>query len=212
MGINISQIKNQNLKELASLVDNSFDGKTRGNGMIDDCELSVFIDKAKKSEMGAECAEMLGLSNTTQNNNVQNVKTKPSLSELETKIKKKKEEIKQICLKLEKPSYSQKGANIGAAVLGVSGGLLGLIGDDALIAMFATTVGLGAGVVIGGIIGGIVGKVVDLMSDKQETRTKEQVELEKALKKAEKELQILEKQYNEYQCDACLSAEHTCQQ
>lgn len=81
MGINISQIKNQNLKELASLVDNSFDGKTRGNGMIDDCELSVFIDKAKKSRMGAECAQVLGLSNVTQqkNTNKQNLQTKKTV-------------------------------------------------------------------------------------------------------------------------------------
>ena len=70
MGIHISQIKNQNLKELASLVDNSFNGKTRGNGMIDDCELSVFIDKAKKFGMGAECAQVLGLGNVTQQHKV----------------------------------------------------------------------------------------------------------------------------------------------
>ena len=208
MGINISQIKNQNLKELASLVDNSFDGKTRGNGMIDDCELSVFIDKAKKSEMGAECAEMLGLSNTTQNNNVQNVKTKPSLSELETKIKKKKEEMKQMCLKLDIHSYSDEGATIGAAALFVPATVMALLGGDALIGMFV----VGASLVTGAAIGGIVGKVVELISNKLKPRTKEQVELEKALIKAEKELQILEKQYNEYQCDACLSAEHTCQQ
>ena len=70
MGIKISQIKNQNLKELATLVDNSFNGKTRSNGVIDDCEVSVFIDKAKKFGMGAECAQVLGLGNVTQQNKV----------------------------------------------------------------------------------------------------------------------------------------------
>ena len=64
MEINISQIKNQKLRELATLVDNSFNGKTRGNGMIDNCELSVFIDKAKTAGMESECSELLGFSKT----------------------------------------------------------------------------------------------------------------------------------------------------
>lgn len=57
-------IKNQKLRELATLVDNSFDGKTRGNGMIDNCELSVFIDKVKTAGMESECSELLCFSKT----------------------------------------------------------------------------------------------------------------------------------------------------
>ena len=64
MEINISQIKNQKLRELATFVDNSFNGKTRGNGMIDNCEQSVFIDKAKTAGMESECLELLGFSKT----------------------------------------------------------------------------------------------------------------------------------------------------
>lgn len=221
MGINISQIKNQNLKELASLVDNSFNGKTRGNGMIDDCELSVFIDKAKKFGMESECSEILGLSKTTRKNNSQNVKagqvavkndttpvkqkavikTKPSLSELETKINKKKEEIEQISYKLEFPkaSCAQKGALIGITGAGVAAtvGLLaaGLVGGEIILGVAAATAFIGGGAVVGGV----AGKIVGLISNESETREKEQAELRKSLNKAEKELQILEKQYSEYQ-------------
>ena len=98
MGINISQIKNQNLKELASLVDNSFNGKTRGNGVIDDCEVSVFIDKAKKFGMESECTEILGLSKTTQKNNVQNVKAE------QVAVQKNATTVKQGSVKKTKPN------------------------------------------------------------------------------------------------------------
>lgn len=123
MGINISEIKNQNLKELASLVDNSYDGKTRGNGMIDDCELSVFIDKAKTFGMETECSEMLGLAVTTNKSNTQNVKAEPevasskktveksevNLVELKEKIAQKKSEIALITEKIYGYNYSQTG-------------------------------------------------------------------------------------------------------
>lgn len=123
MGINISEIKNQNLKELASLVDNSYDGKTRGNGMIDDCELSVFTDKAKTFGMDAECSEMLGLAVTTNKSNTQNVKAEPevasskktveksevNLVELKEKIAQKKSEIALITEKIYGYNYSQTG-------------------------------------------------------------------------------------------------------
>ena len=123
MGINISEIKNQNLKELASLVDNSYDGKTRGNGMIDDCELSVFIDKAKTLGMETECSEMLGLAVTTNKSNTQNVKAEPevasskktveksevNLVELKEKIAQKKSEIALITEKIYGYNYSQTG-------------------------------------------------------------------------------------------------------
>lgn len=131
MGINISEIKNQNLKELASLVDNSYDGKTRGNGMIDDCELSVFIDKAKTFGMETECSEMLGLAVTTNKSNTQNVKAEPevassknnvtteqpktvkksevNLVELKEKINQKESEIALITEKIYGYNYSQTG-------------------------------------------------------------------------------------------------------
>lgn len=131
MGINISEIKNQNLKELATLVDNSYDGKTRGNGMIDDCELSVFIDKAKTFGMDAECSEILGLAVTTNKSNTQNVKAEPevassknnvtteqpktveksevNLVELKEKIAQKESEIALITEKIYGMDYSQTG-------------------------------------------------------------------------------------------------------
>ena len=123
MGISIAEIKNQNLKELASLVDNSYDGKTRGNGMIDDCELSVFIDKAKTFGMEKECSEILGLSVTTNKNDAKNVKAEPevanskktvaksevNLVELKEKIAQKESEIALITEKIYGIDYSKTG-------------------------------------------------------------------------------------------------------
>ena len=131
MGINISEIKNQNLKELATLVDNSYDGKTRGNGMIDDCELSVFIDKAKTFGMETECSEILGLTVTKQNNNIQKEKAEPevvsfndnviaeqpktikksevNMVELKEKINQKESEIALITEKIYGMDYLQTG-------------------------------------------------------------------------------------------------------
>lgn len=131
MGINISEIKNQNLKELATLVDNSYDGKTRGNGMIDDCELSVFIDKAKTFGMETECSEILGLAVTTNKNDAKNIKAEPevnssnnnvtteqqktvkkseiNLIELKEKIHQKKTEIALFSEIIYGKDYSQTG-------------------------------------------------------------------------------------------------------
>ena len=155
MGINIAEIKNQNLKELATLVDNSSNGKTRGNGMIDDCELSVFIDKAKKFGMETECSEILGLTVTKQNNNIQKEKAEPevvsfndnviaeqpktvkksevNLIELKEKIHQKKSEIALISEKIYGQDYSNgvpKEERSGRAIIhGLgSGAVLGVAG------------------------------------------------------------------------------------
>ena len=61
MGIKISEIKNQALRELAQNIDNSSSGKAKGNGIIDDTELSLFIENSKKTNLQTECAEVLGL-------------------------------------------------------------------------------------------------------------------------------------------------------
>lgn len=221
MGINISQIKNQNLKELATLVDNSFNGKTRGNGVIDDCEVSVFIDKAKKFAMESECTEILGLSKTTQKNNVQNVKaeqvavkknattvkqgsvkkTKPNKLELQKKINKKKEEIKQITKKINDTNTStmtKAGAALGA-VMGVGlGGLAAMIAAPAVpflgaLAIMATPSAVGAAVGAGvAYLGSMFNDTLDAKDLKRHPKLAEE------LRKAEQELQVLEKQYNEY--------------
>lgn len=232
MGINISQIKNQNLKELASLVDNSFNGKTRGNRMIDDCELSVFIDKAKTAGMESDCSEILGLSKTTQKNNVQNVKaeqvavkknttpakqgsikkSKPNKLELKEKINKKKEEIKQISKKI-KDKYTSDSVSGGAgcgALLGImSGGIVGAVveaGSLVTLACMATPA-----VILGSIGAGLAYLVTRVHTGDEVVGTDElrsydgtaksleiHSKLADELRKAEQELQVLEKQYNEY--------------
>ena len=221
MGINISQIKNQNLKELANLVDNSFNDKTRGNGVIDDCELSVFIDKAKKFGMESECAEILGLSKTTQNNNVQNVKaeqvavkknattvkqgtvkkSKPNKLELQKKINKKKEEIKQITKKINDTNTStntKAGAALGGVIGFGLGGLAAMIAAPAVpflgaLAIMATPAAVGAAVGTGvAYLGSMFNDTLDAEDLKLHPKLAEE------LRKAEQELQVLEKQYNEY--------------
>ena len=164
MGISIAEIKNQNLKELANLVDKSYDGKTRGNGMIDDCELSVFIDKAKTFGMGKECSEILGLSVTTNKNDAKNVKAEPEVAssknnvtteqpkavkktevnmvELKEKIAQKESEIALITEKIYGMDYSQTGVpkeeHSGRAIIhGLgSGALVGVAGAIATACAF----------------------------------------------------------------------------
>lgn len=121
MGINISEIKNLKLKEIANLVDKSYDGKTRDNGMIDDCELSIFIDSSKTLGMEAECTELLGL--TKQNvkaeqekatsNEIQKTvvndedkeEEKLSLTELKDRIAFQKSKIRQLMVDIYGKSY-----------------------------------------------------------------------------------------------------------
>ena len=226
MGINILEIKNQNLKELASLVDNSYDGKTRGNGMIDDCELSVFIDKAKKFGMASECAEILGLSKTTQKDNVQNVKAEqiaveknttlveqgavkkiePNKLELKEKIHKKKEEIKQISKKLQDDATT-RGLAFGAVCGGLFGlvsGAVGALGEGLLTAACfiipeaAIFGAIGAGAMYLMFRKGHSENVVGTEElRKRDPIALDNAELTKELIKAEQELQVLEKQYNE---------------
>ena len=232
MGINISQIKNQNLKELASLVDNSFNGKTRGNGVIDDCEVSVFMDKAKKFGMEAECTEILGLSKTTQKNNVQNVKaeqvavkknattvkqgsikkSKPNKLELKEKINKKKEEIKQISKKIKDKYTSNSvigGAGSGVLLGSISGGIVGAaVGAGSLVtlacmatpAVILGSIGAGLAYLITRVHTGdeVVGTDELRRYDGTANQLKYNRKLAEELRKAEQELQVLEKQYNEY--------------
>ena len=228
MGINISQIKNQNLKELASFVDNSFNGKTRGNGMIDDCELSVFIDKAKKFGMKAECSEILGLSKTTQKDNVQNVKAeqavagfkenteklKENLVELEEKINQKESEIALITEKIYGMDYSKTGVpkdeHSGRAIIGGlgSGAIVGVAGAMATVCACVhdfdpvprKAVGWAFAIpTVLGAIGGIVNAYANSVAARKATENEEKhPELMNKLKEAQQELKALQKQYNEY--------------
>lgn len=227
MGINISEIKNQNLKELATLVDNSYDGKTRGNGMIDDCELSVFIDKAKTFGMQKECSEILGLAVTTNKSNTQNVKTEQevasskktveksevNLVELKEKIAQKESEIALITEKIYGMDYSKgvpKEEYSGLAILhGLgSGAVVGVAGALATACAFVHDVdpvprkALGwafAIPIVLGAIGGVVNAYGNSV-DAREAKENEQKhpELMNKLKEAQQELKALQKQYNEY--------------
>lgn len=228
MGINISEIKNQNLKELATLVDNSYDGKTRGNGMIDDCELSVFIDKAKTFGMETECSEILGLAVTTNKSNTQNVKTEPEVAsskktveksevnmvELKEKINQKESEIALITEKIYGMDYSQTGVpkeeHSGRAIIhGLgSGAVVGVAGAFLTACAFVhdfdpvprKAVGWAFAIpTILGAIGGIVNAYGNSVAARKATENEEKhPKLMNELKEAQQELKALEKQYNEY--------------
>lgn len=224
MGINISEIKNQNLKELATLVDNSYDGKTRGNGMIDDCELSVFIDKAKTFGMDAECSEILGLSVTTNKNDAKNnvtteqpkavKKTEVNMVELKEKINQKESEIALITEKIYGMDYSQTGVpkeeHSGRAIIhGLgSGAVVGVAGAFLTACAFVhdfdpvprKAVGWAFAIpAILGAIGGVVNAYGNsVAARKAKENEQKHPELMNKLKEAQQELKALQKQYNEY--------------
>ena len=219
MGINIAEIKNQNLKELATLVDNSSDGKTRGNGMIDGCELSVFIDKAKKFGMETECSEILGLTVTTNKNDAKTVKkTEVNLVELKEKIDQKKSEIAlitekiygRVYLKTEIPkekSYTEGSLSFLGKVA-AAGTVLGAAVSFGHI-FSSTAPGLKECAKFGGKTFAVTALFFTALgaydrftnnSNAKKARENEEKhpKLTNELKKAQQELKALQKQYDEY--------------
>ena len=70
MAITIQQMKDpkfQKLRDVAIQVDNSFNGKTKGNNIIDDCEMSVFLAQVKANGLGNEYKEFLKINKQTSN-------------------------------------------------------------------------------------------------------------------------------------------------
>ena len=218
MGINIAEIKNQNLKELATLVDKSSNGKTRGNGMIDDCELSVFIDKAKKFGMETECSEILGLTVTTNKNDAKKVKeTEVNLVELKEKIQQKKSEIALISEKIYGKEYLKtgipneksytKGTLSGLGYGAAAGTALGVAGAFGHI-FSSTAPGLKECAKFGGrtfaviaLFGTALGAIDTFINNSNAKKARENEEkhpkLMNELKEAQQELKALQKRYDE---------------
>ena len=65
MGITIAQIQDAKLRELAAKVDGSFEGETKGNKVLDDCEMGIFTSQVKAAGLDAEYEEFLKIHKQT---------------------------------------------------------------------------------------------------------------------------------------------------
>ena len=142
MAITIEQMKDhkfQKLLDLAIQVDNSFNGETKGNKIIDDCEMSVFLAQVETNGLGNEYEEFLKINKQTSNTeevvdstnkkekekfNVDEAYTK--VTQLEKNVKAAKTKVNNLREKLKelentpnyKEKYQEKGRKIGSWILG----------------------------------------------------------------------------------------------
>ena len=227
MGINISEIKNLKLQEIANLVDKSYDGKTRDNGMIDDCELSIFIDSSKKLGMESECTELLR--QTKQNvkaeqekatsNEIQKTVVKDeeeeelSLTELKDRIAFQKSKIRQIMVDIYGKSYLESTPrtseiNLPIRFLKGAGATAGFFGIPFLVANVLCESErsdwkvwgciLGAITLVGAAIGTGDAYLQNCSLREAKENEKKHPELMKQLDEARQELENLQKKYDEY--------------
>ena len=227
MGINISEIKNLKLKEIANLVDKSYDWKTRDNGMIDDCELSIFIDSSKTLGMEAECTELLGL--TKQNvkaeqekatsNEIQKTVVKDeeeeelSLTELKERIAFQKSKIRQLMVDIYGKSYVESTPrtseiNLPIRFLKSAGATAGFFGIPILVANVLCESErsdwkvwgciLGAITLVGSAFGTLEACGRNASFREAKENEKKHPELMKQLDEARQELENLQKRYDEY--------------
>ena len=54
MSFTIASIQNSKLRTLATTVDSTFNGKTKNNKIIDDCEIPIFEAQVKAKGLGNE--------------------------------------------------------------------------------------------------------------------------------------------------------------
>ncbi len=134
MGITIAQIQDANLRELAAKVDGSFEGETKGNKVLDDCEMGIFTSQVKAAGLDSEYEEFLKIHKQTQAagkvsdaNTVAAEKTR-----LEANVQKAKAKVKSLRTKLLEIKSRPKSkklacSNMGGAIGFVTGGAIGLI-------------------------------------------------------------------------------------
>lgn len=215
MAITIKQMKDpkfQKLRDLAIQVDNSFNGKTKGNKIIDDCEMSVFEAQVEANGLGNEYKEFLKQTSNTaevvdstdkkEKFNVDEAYTK--LTRLEKNVQAAKAKVNNLREKLkelentpnDRQKYQKTGGNIGAVTGGVAGFALTVatFGGAPAVVMAGLCFGV-ATACLGGDIGIKIGDAVYDMfkSDDEEKayndKLKNQIEkVMKDLKDAEQQL------------------------
>ena len=227
MSFTIASIQNSKLRALATTVDSTFNGKTKGNKVIDDCEIPVFAAQAKAKGLGNEYQEFLKINKqptkteAADSTNKATTEDKFDIEEAYTKLtglekqvqtaKTKVNNLRKKLAELEKlPSYKEKyqgtGTNIGKWTLGGICGLatMGIVlaADDAFLAMIAVLGGTlvsGGAALIGGAIGLGVGTAVYYMSksDKEEKAYNDNIKNQ--IEKVKKDLKAAELQLQKYE-------------
>ena len=202
MGITIAQIQDAKLRELATKVDSSFDGETKGNKVLDDCEMGIFATQAKANGLEAEYEEFLKIQKQTpaveKEFNVstaaaEKLRLEANVQKAEAKVANLREKLAEIENRptAKRNDYRANGTIYGALSSGtVFGGLLALGSRHNRISNFVCFGTLSGGV--GAICGGLIGLGIYYLTrskNASESDKKEYAQTQAALKAAEQELQ-----------------------
>lgn len=202
MGITIAQIQDAKLRELAAKVDGSFEGETKGNKVLDDCEMEIFTSQVKSAGLDAEYEEFLKIHKQTPAAGkefdvnmaaTEQTRLEANIQKAEAKVANLREKLAEIENRptAKRNDYSAKGGIIGGLTSGtVLGGLLAIGTRHDRISNFVCFGTLSGGV--GAICGGLIGLGIYYLTrskNASESDKKEYAQTQAALKAAEQELQ-----------------------
>lgn len=202
MGITIAQIQDAKLRELAAKVDDSFEGETKGNKILDDCEMGIFASQVKSAGLEAEYEEFLKIHKQTQAAGkefdanmaaAEKTRLEANVQKAEAKVANLREKLAEIENRptAKRNDYRANGTIYGALSSGtVFGGLLALGSRHNRISKFFCG-GMLSGLV-GGVCGGLIGMGIYYLTrskKESENNKNEYAQTQAALKAAEQELQ-----------------------
>ena len=200
MGITIAQIQDAKLRELAAKVDGSFEGETKGNKVLDDCEMGIFTSQVKAAGLDAEYEEFLKIHKQTPAAGKEfDVSTAAAeQTRLEANIQKAEEKVANLREKLaeieNRPESAKKekckaiGCWSGFGVGAIPGTIASIVMETCIPAVILS----GAGALVGLGIGlGVyyLTRSKDEEKAYSENNKKEYAQTQAALKAAELELQ-----------------------
>lgn len=204
MGITIAQIQDAKLRELAAKVDGSFEGETKGNKILDDCEMGIFASQVKSAGLEAEYEEFLKIHKQTQAAGkefdvnmaaTEQTRLEANIQKAEKKVANLREKLAEIENRPEsakKEKCKKIGGGIGAGI-GTALGLTSfLIAEAGFLPAFAVITLGGAGALIGAGVGlGVyyLTRSKDKEKAYSENNKNEYAQTQAALKAAEQELQ-----------------------
>ena len=226
MSFTIASIQNSKLRTLATTVDSTFNGKTKNNKIIDDCEIPIFEAQVKAKGLGNEYAEFLKIykqaaktaestdsanhARTDEKSDVDN--SNAEKIRLETKIQTAKSKVNNLRKKLseleKKPTYKEnyqiKGGTIG---LYTAGGLAGLgtlgyaIASEEVLLLIGGTIVCPVLAVVGGFVGAGIGTAVYYMSKSDEEEKKYDGNINNQKEKIKKDLKATEVELKKYEIE-----------
>ena len=200
MGITIAQIQDAKLRELAAKVDGSFEGETKGNKVLDDCEMGIFTSQVKAAGLDAEYEEFLKIHKQTPATGKEfDVSTAAAKkTRLEANVQKAEKKVADLREKLAEienrpeSAKKEKYKNIGGGTGFGIGAVLGTIASIGMETCIPAVILSGAGVLVGIGIGlGVyyLTRSKDEEKAYSENNKKEYAQTQAALKAAELELQ-----------------------